>query len=262
MNPWQMAQQIKHKLQAAVWPSGSGEKVFGDNEVIVTSGTPTQEQIPSAFPAALVVVGGGAPDPASPDLIVQSFSVTAIVSVTGDPMGESAVIGSSVSELGKSAGRGMSEISERVRATIEDLTGADGAKILLSGTDIDTPTTLGGAHFVYEDFMLSALCTSALHYESPQQIAHDSGTWSWEGTHCSNRFDFKQYRLVRKSGSSPSTSPSDGVLLYTGEDAAAVRGSSSGNAYTVFADYASRKQSGVSEGSSSVEVGSYMVVAS
>jgi hypothetical protein len=260
MNPWQMVQQIKHKLQTVVWPSGAGDEVFGTSGVFATSGTPSSEQIPGAFPSALVTLGGGLPDVDDPDLIVQSISVTAMVSVVGDSMGENAILGSSVADLGKSAGKGLSEVSERVRFALQDLTSADGAKILLTGTDIGSPSALGNAHFVYEDFRLTALCTSQLSYAAPQQIAHDSGTWSWEGTHCSNRFDFKQYRLVRKSGSTPSTSPSDGVLLYTGEDAAAVRGSSSGNAYTVFADYSSRKQSGVIEDSSPVDVGSYKVV--
>ena len=114
-----------------------------------------------------------------------------------------------------------------------------------------------------DEHSLSALCTSELHYAAPQQIKVASSTWTWEGSHCSDRFDFKQYRLYEHTsimngvGTAASGTP---TLKYTGTAATTAWGPAvTSRYYHVFADYSSRKQSGVVEGSSSVEVGSYLV---
>ncbi len=266
MNPWQMAQQIKHKLKAVVWPlapSGTTEVVFGDQGVTVFAGTPTEEQIPPGFPWCLVGIGTGTADEDSPDLLEQQFALITGVDVAGDPMGEHSIIGGAVADLGKSVGRGIAEVAARVRAAVENLTGADGARIMLSTTSIDTPSALGrGRHLTIDEHTMTAICTSDLQYSAPQVVRHDLGeaeVWNWEGAHCSNRFDFVQYRLVRKAGITASTDPTDGTVIYTGTAATTTQTATSGFTYTVFADYSSRKQTSVIEGSSSAEVGSYLV---
>ena len=42
MNPWQLAQQIKHKLELVAWPTAAAEAVFGTHgSVAVFAGLPT-----------------------------------------------------------------------------------------------------------------------------------------------------------------------------------------------------------------------------
>ena len=53
MDPWQMAQQIKHELEQVIWHN-SGDLVFGINgSVAVFAGPPTADQIPEGMPGAL-----------------------------------------------------------------------------------------------------------------------------------------------------------------------------------------------------------------
>ena len=68
----------------------------------------------------------------------------------------------------------------------------------------------------------------------------------------------ERHRLVRKQGTSPSASPSDGTVIYSGTQPMVVGSQASGQVYTVFAVYDSRG-SGTIEGSSSPERGSFFV---
>jgi len=254
-----MAQQLKYLLETVVWPSGAGDVVFGANGVRVYAGEPTEEQIPPAFPFALVGIGSGLPDEDDPTLITQTFTVMSCVMVGGDPMGEHAVIGGPAANLGKSAGRGSAEVAERVRSALQDLTGADGAKIQTHATSMSAPSILVGRHIVVEEQEITALCTSQLHYTAPQEIDLTGSVWTWEGGQCSARGDFKQYRLGWKGGAVPPETPGDATIVYTGTAPTTSVGATGGRAYSVFADYSSREQTGVVEGSSSgSEVGSFV----
>ena len=232
----------------------------------VFAGTPTEEQIPPGFPWCLVGIGTGTPDESHPELIEQQFNVITGVDVAGDPLGEFSIIGGSVAEFGKSVGRGIGEITERVRFAVQNLTGADGAKIMVSATAIDTPTPLGrGRHLVIDEHTLTAICTSQLHYASPQHFAHNGTGFTWEGTHVSDRYDFYQYEIMEKTGeTTPSTGPSDGVSIYTGTAATFTPFAVSNTpySYTVFAEYSSRAGTAATaqEGNSDAEVGSYISV--
>lgn len=258
MNPLQMALQIKHKLQTVAWTGG--DVVFGTRGVVVFAGTPSEKQFPPAYPWALVGIGSGAMDADHPEFITQTYGIMIAANVVGDPMGEFALIGSSILNQTSSAGRGVAEVTERARYAVQSLTGADGAKIQLSSTSIGGPFPLGqtGRHIAVQELTLQALCTSQPHYAAPQQIAHDGTTWTWLGAPCSSRYDFLQYRLTRKTGSAASSSPTDGTIVYTGTAASFTGVKSSGNTYTVFADYVLRGGSDP-DASSSAVVGSYLV---
>jgi len=262
MNPRQIAQQIKPELEQVTWVGASDAVVFGTmNRVVVFAGTPNEEQIPHAFPWALIGIEGGDVDPDDPGLITQQFSITCGAEVAGDPMGEQAIIGGPITDIGTSAGRGVGDILERVRSAVQDINGTDGVKVAMLSSSFAPLSVLGqGRHLAMGDIVLSAVCTSAEYYASPQRPRYETTEWVWTGSHCASRFDFLQYRIVKKHGTTPSVSPSDGTVIYTGATASyTTTDHNSGWIYTIFADYNSRGGSTV-EGSSSPELGSYKLV--
>ena len=260
MNPQQTALQLRSLLRTVTWGVGDDDPVFGSNNVLVAAGQPADDFHPPGYPFVLILIGGGRPDPLYPDLIEQTFEVFTGAKVAGDPHGQHAITGGSTPGLGNSAGRGITEIAVKVRAAVGQLTGADGAPVVVTDTAIDTPRALArGTHFVVDSHTLTTWCTSDLYYAAPQQLNHDGADWTWAGAHCSARFDHLQYRLVSKSGASPSSTPADGTTVYTGSTASYTGAATAGLTYTVFADYDARG-GGAVEGSSDPEVGSYRVV--
>lgn len=260
MNPWQMAQQIKHELQQITWPDGTGGKVFGNlkqSSVVVFAGVPTEQQLPTGYPWALVGIGNGEADEDHPELIEQQFEIVCGAQVGGDPMGEFALIGGSQSDLGKSAGRGILEVAERVRSAVQNLTGVDGAPVQITTSSTGSPTVVGrGKHLALDELVLTAVCTSALHYSAPQEASVSGSTLSWNGAHCEARFDFYQYRVFEEAGTEPSADPvSNGTLCYTGT-ATEKTGINTGKALTVVADYNARGKLSAA-GTSGVEVGAW-----
>lgn len=256
-----MAQQLKHELQLVKWPGQGGEVVFGSNGAVrVFAGVPTEEQMPPSFPFAMVGIGSGLPDDDDPNLISQTFTILSAVMVKGDPMGEYAIIGGSTSDLLSSKGRGSAEVSERARSAVVDLIGGDGDKITVNSTATSTPALLTGHHIVVEEFEVTVLCTSQLHYAQPQEFANSGSTWTWAGAQCSSRFDFMQFRIGSITGSTPKVDPNDTDIVAT-VVVPTVTGLSPtvGEAYSVFADYSSRGQLTVIEGSSDgSEVGAFL----
>jgi len=259
VNPWQLAQQIKYELGLVKWSGGSKGFVFGTS-VYVYAGAPNAEDRPPAFPFALVAVGSGTPDADDPDLIEQQFSIATAVEVAGDPLGELAVIGSSRADLGKSAGAGSAEVAERVRATWQALTTYDGASIAVSGSGISGSAALGeGRAVAFDEYTITALCTSAPSYTAPQTLKVAGDTWSWSGPWCSARFDFVSYTLGFKLGTTPATDAADlDGVVYTGTNTETVAAPVSGRVYHIFANYASRGTA--VEGSSPVELGSFLAL--
>ena len=257
MNGGQLAQQIKFELEKVVWNVPSGTTVFGGDGVRVTSGEPTQEQLPSAFPFAIVVLGDGSPDEWDDDLIEQTVTVMCVVAVAGDPMGEHAVIGGSTGDLTKSHARGSHEVAERARSAVRGLTVMTGAQITVTGVASSSPKNLNGLQCVVEEFTVSAICTSDMHYAAPQEIKLAGSNWTWAGaTHCRGRFDFVEYDLVYKAGASPPSSPADGTSAgkVSGTEAISVSALAS-KTYCIFAVYNARKN-GLVEGASDPIVGS------
>ena len=257
MNAGQLAQQLKHELATITWPGGS--VVFGPRSVFVYAGAvPSDEEMPPAFPFAAVSIGSSTSDDAQPDLITQTFSVGICVEVAGDPLGEFAVIGSSRANLGKSAGAGVTEVTERVRAAINRLTIFDGASIVVSGTGTTAVSSpIRGRHVAAEELTVQALCSAAPHYSAPQQVRRSGNIVSWVGAHCSNRFDFQRYRFGYVTGSTPATTPAGLTsVIYTGPALEAATAIAPNRVYQVFADYDPRG-TGTTAASSEPVVGSY-----
>lgn len=257
MNPWQMAQQLKHELATVTWP-GTTATVFGTRSVFVYAGAPpSEEEHPPAFPFCLVTIGTGTPDEDHPELITQSFNVVTAVEVAGDPLGEQAVIGSARASSGRSAGAGIAQVAERVRFAIQNLTTYDGASIIVSGSGIGSPSTLGrGRQVVFDEYTVEALCTSQPHYPAPQQLTASGETFSWEPALSTNRYDLTRYTLAYRNGDTPGRSIVDmDATVYQGTDLETVHLAAAGRVYHIFAEY-----SGVAGAQtySSAELGSYL----
>lgn len=242
MNPHQYAQQIKHELQTVTWLEGSRDVVFGARGVLVYAGALAEDEVPPGFPFALVTLESAAMDDDHPELITQDFSVILAVEVAGGTMGEFAVIGGARPDIGKSAGAGVTEVVPRVLAALQSLTGADGARVLLSSGSTSSPQSLGrGKHLAMQEVGLTAVCTSEPTFVAPQTLNVVGSAWSWDGAHCSSRFDFLQYRLGYKIGTVPPVTPDDADgISYAGTAAEASHAPGTGRAYAVFADYSSR----------------------
>jgi hypothetical protein len=247
MNPTQMAQQIKHELQSVVWDvsDGTGEVVFGSYGVYVYAGAILDDNnLPTTFPFALVTIDQGTPDDDDPDLVEQNFTVLVAAEVFGDRVGEFAVIGSSRSSYGTSAGAGVAEVMSRARYAVQDLTGVDGAPIIISSTGIASTNVLeDNRNIAMQELTLTALCSSQEHYSPPQKLAWDGDeTWTWEGSHCSSRFDFIQYRMGYVSGDEPveEVGSLDGTVDTTGNETL-THAPTSGRTYCIFAEYQPRQ---------------------
>ncbi len=261
MNPLQMAQQIKHELETVVWADGSGDVVFGDQgSVLVYAGAVTEDEIAPGLPMALVTIDTGTADESHPEFLEQTFGVIVLAEAAGGPMGEFAVIGGVRPDLGKSAGAGVAEVAERVRSALQKLTGADGAKVLLSASATAAPQTLGeGRHMAFDELSVTAFCTSQPHYAAPQQLTESSDTWTWKGAHCTERFDFVQFRLGYKTGSTPPATPAEcNAFVYTGSDLTTSHVPVAGRVYAIFADYNTRGGATVHNSSPGSLIGTYV----
>jgi len=258
VNGLQMAEQLKFRLATVVWPSGSGQVVFGSRGVYVFAGTPNEEQIPPGFPWALVSIGRGTPDREQPTLLDQPYTIVTAAEVAGDPLGEMTLIGGPLASdgIGRSANRGVLEIAERVHACIADLTGADGAPIVVALSGPGAPSPLGkGRHCVLHEHEVRALVTTEFCYAAPQNLRVSGGTGlAWSAAHCWARYDYVDTVVVAKAGSAP-TSVSDGSIVYTDSArAGAWSGPIGTNKHSVFARYNARSRT-VAAFASPYEVG-------
>lgn len=264
MNPWQMAQQIAKELREIAWVGGNAEVVFGTQAgqvAVLAGGPPSEDDFPRAFPAAQVVMGDGNADKDHPQLIKQGFDVVVGVQSYGDHLGELALIGGPIEDVGQSANRGVGEVGERVRKALQELTGADGLRIQLSGIAVDTPFHTGDLrHVVFEGQQFEAWCTSQEAFTAPQKLNQSGNVFTWKGARCHDRYDFKQYRLFTSIGLPVDINDSVlGSPIYTGTAATFTQVAASGQHYTVFADYNDRDTTGVVRHTSAVEIGCWFI---
>lgn len=264
MNPWQFAQQIRHELRNVQWQLGSKEVVFGDRGAFVFGGAPVEAAHPMQFPFALVTIDGGVPDEDDPDLIMQQFSVAVAARVMGDKLGEGAVIGRNRpgEDYGKSAGAGCAELAERARAAVQRMTAFSGGAIVVSASGTETPGPLAQLrHVAVESFTVTAMCTSQPRQIAPQQLRLAGDTWRWEGSYCTDRFDFVEFELAFVEGSTPAASYAEMEgSVYTGTDEETAVGGVAGRVYHLFARYNGHGGSSTLAETSPVEVGSYIIV--
>jgi len=257
MNSRQMAQQIKHVLEAAVWPESPNNLVFGERMVFVVAGLPDEDELPGSFPFAQINIGGGTGDPDDPNLFDQTFDVLTVADVSGGRMGERALTGGAKSSLGTSANRGVLELNDRVRDALKDLRGIDGAALQLNATSAGSPVRLGrGRHLAIGESTFAGWVTAAPSYTHPTRLAKSGSDWTWKGDQCSARFDFIRYRLGYVDGTTPAETPDDlDTVVYTGTAALTTVAPVAGKAYSIFADYGTRGGTAIEGSSNGRELG-------
>jgi hypothetical protein len=263
LNALQVARQIRHRLQSLNWTTHIGVegdevlKVFGSRCVTIFAGAPTEDDTLGAYPWCLIGMDASTPDPEDLGLSQQRYQIIVVAEVKGDPLGEFAIIGGS-SAQGSRANHGVGEVAAEVRKALETMTESDGLTLSVVSSTNGAPRQQGrGRHIALVEMVVTAMCTTAPSFAAPQRAKFNGGgtTLTWAGAHCSSRYDFIDFRVMEKTGTSPSTSVTDGTAVYTGTAATASLAFVAGRTYTVFARYGDRTTEVLA--ASSPEVGSW-----
>ena len=198
MNVWQVCKQIKYLLQQRKWENdASGSFVFNANSVNVTVGPMEQAFSTMITPVALIRPGAATSDPThdeEPNLIMQSLGVMLSVVVPGDEIGENALLG---------AGR-QSQTSSKGRGLLDNRAKPDAVAELVDET----------RYSAYREYTFEVLCTSERFYPSVTRMTAVDAAGAGDATltylHAPIRFDITEARILRVSGATPTTNPTDG----------------------------------------------------
>lgn len=258
MNIAQQVKQVRKLIREVRWPGGEQELVVGPN-VYITEGAPSEQDVPSAGHFVFVTAGAVEAHQKEPGVLTADIVVTICASVAGDPLGQAAIVGGVRTDSGRTAGRGVLEVESPIVTRLQQLCGANGTPVILSLAS-GTPTTqLGNKTVAQRTWIARVLCTVEPEFDPPRNLVASAGAsghavLTWKNP--PDRFDFRRVLLVRKSGSTPPTSLTDGSVVYTGEletyDDACGVGTFS---WTIFAAYCYVENRGVDEDLSSIETG-------
>lgn len=258
MNPAQVVKQVRKIIREVAWPDGAQDLVVGKN-VFVTEGATSEQDVPAVSPFVFLTAGPTSSDPKIPGVLSLDVVLTICAAVAGDPLGQAAILGGVRLDTGKSAGRGVLEVESPILARLQSLTGVDGVPVVLSLIS-GTPTTqLGNRTVAQRTWTLRILCSVEPEFEAPRNLVASAGAGghavlTWKNP--SARFDFYQAILVRKVGTTPPASLSDGTQVYAGTaetfDDACGAGTFS---WTVFASFCYVENKAVAENYSAVETG-------
>lgn len=255
MNVWQAARQIQYLLAKRVWPDSPGGPVFAS--VFITQEPTSIEAL--RFPVALVKILDSVTDSSEPGLKMQSIEVQIAVQHTGDQVGEFAMIGGQRASQGTSKGRGLLEVEEQCLQAIQFLNQTNGLRIYNTSSSAAEGMFLEGVGYIAtRSYVFNSWLTSDRVYPEPNggkklTSSVNSGTVSLSWTFA-ERFDlraaittnekFNSTRgtllLVRKSGSSPPSSVSDGSNLTLSSNVATSYNDTPGAGtwtYALFARY-------------------------
>lgn len=129
MNPKEILDAIIALLGAAIWPAG--EVVFSG--VHATTGVAADAFVRLSLPAALIALGASTPDEEEPGLQRQEFLVTVCQASAGDGLGEGVLLGANrTGGAGSSRGKGLAEIEERLKTTLQKLGPAGGVRLVFA----------------------------------------------------------------------------------------------------------------------------------
>lgn len=258
MNSAQTLKQVRKIIRAVRWPDGSAELVVGQN-VFITEGATSEQDVPSVGHFVFVTAGPAASDPKIPGVVAMDVVVSIFASVMGDPLGQASIVGGVRLDTGKTAGRGVLELESPILTALQSLTGADGLPVVFSLVSGTPQTQLGNRTVAQRTWTARVLCSVEPEYEAPRNLVTAAGAsghavLTWKNP--SARFDFRRAILVRKVGTTSPASVTDGTQVYVGTaetyDDACGTGQFS---WTVFAAYCYVEGRDVDENFSAVETG-------
>lgn len=216
MNVWQTCLELRARLQALRWPYGSKGLVFG-RQVYVLKDTPNQDELPGAWPFAMIFPGPGSAD--QDDRRLEERSITVVVGQMqeGDSLGEQIVTGGPRvnSDIGISEGRSPMEIAAEVKRLVGEMESDDGFSIQYSHDGTQQMAAVGDvAHLGLLPIRFRAICTSELHLQSPQNVEESGGTATWLGV--DQRWGFVTYMVSDAPVSPEDTAPGSEIGRTTG----------------------------------------------
>ena len=216
MNTWQVIRQIKYLLLQRKW-EGTGSDVFQNNSVVISVAPDDQALSVLVTPTAVLRPLGAQSDPMhdeEPDLIMQSIGVRLSVTVPGDPLGQFALIGGGRQGQGDSRGRGLLEVEEELYGAIESLNTINGVVIYSRAkSEAEAELDDDNRYSCIRTYLFDALTTASRFYHpvlgfiATDNVASTFCDLDW--TSAPMRFDSRGVRILRKSGSSPATNPTD-----------------------------------------------------
>lgn len=225
MNEWQNTRQLKYMMEIVTWPGGT---LPAFPTVIVSQAAPIEEIFRRGLipPISQIRVGGGQNDPEKgeqSDLLEIGLQVILAASIVGDGLGEFMVIGGqrdpAAPSFGQltSDGRGYLELAQPMFRAIKLANEIDGVLIRATGrgpgdSNEDPKKFLGWRPY---NFMLKC-AAEELFYHPPQGLAATpsggDAVLTWETL--TNRWDLFEIVLIRKSGTSPPASITDGTEVF------------------------------------------------
>lgn len=253
MSPAQLLNEIKARLEVAVWPAAPGAVIFG-SAVYVTMGV-DKDNLPEVYPFAMIAPGHGAGEEEVVEQWDQEVLIHIGTMVEGDFLGEQALLGGPRSSKGESQGRGVLEVVQAALASVELLTGADGCPVSVQyGAMPDVSPIDGDRNVVSVTSLLRCRVTRQDEFPAPMRLVVAQGaaghaTLTWANPYA--RFDYRQTVVVRKAGATPPTSITDGTEVYRGTlatfDDACTAGSWSWAAFAVYTYSGIAQDEGVSD---------------
>lgn len=222
MNEWQALQQIRHRLRTATWPS-SATLVWGTN-VHVTAGAHGDAVAAFRCPLVLLRPGSGDHDPEAREefgLVERRVIVRLIQSLSGDPVGENALLGGNRQSVTSSQGRGLLELEERLMAVCKTMTQSDGVFIQVhASSEVDAGRDESLGYVVFRDYELTLKTTVEAFYPPPRAFLATGGggtvTMSWKLP--PSRFDRLRVLLRRLTGATAPADITQGVNIALGSD--------------------------------------------
>ena len=240
MNTDQACRRIKSILKSMRW-GGSGDTVFARDSVFVSKG-PSRDYIDQlGAVSAFVWPGGGQGDREQPGLLTRTIWVTVLTMVTGDQVGERALIGANrISKTGHE-GRGLLEIEAELMSVIEQLDASGQLHIGLryaSANEAELDESTG--YHSWGQYGFEAWLTTAYQHQEPRAVsaAESGGTVTVSWTAPDTATNLAAYVVRRVAGTIPAGFPTDGTdVAWTSGTSVTDAPGSGTYTYSVFAAY-------------------------
>lgn len=247
MSAWQIEREIAHQAATKNWPDAPSAAILAGGAFV--SASKAEASIGKRLtPFAAVHRTLLSPDREHPERYSEAiFDVEiAVENWAVDPWGSGPVEGAVMESVGQSGGRGSDEVLDEVRSLLDQLVdGNHGFQGEVTEAD-HALLKAGSATYVVNRFQVRAYnvpCARfyhpAIQFKGTAGSQQASFTWALPPI----RYDFLKVQLIRKAGSSPPVSVSDGTDLGVSAQAVSftdVVGSSGTFSWSLFVSYDER----------------------